>query len=101
MFPDVLWDDHAVPIYKNAQPLNITFTVSKYASETLGQLLRKLRLQMGLEQWEVAKKLRVHRNSVYDWESDRHRPSGKSIERLAQFFRISIKKVGGFRIKTK
>jgi len=71
MFADVLIPDHVVSIYKNSHPVNITFTVSKYRSESLGQFLRKLRLEKGLEQWELAKKLRVHRNSVYEWENDR------------------------------
>jgi len=93
--------DHAVLIYKNSQPVNITFSVSKYGSETMGQLIRKLRLEKGLEQWELAKKLRVHRNTVYEWENDRHGPSGKSIGKLAKFFKVSRKTSKGFKIETK
>jgi hypothetical protein len=40
IFSDVLIPDHAVPIYKNSRPVNITFTVYRYPSETLGQFLR-------------------------------------------------------------
>jgi DNA-binding XRE family transcriptional regulator len=90
-------DARAVQIYKNSHPLSITFTVSKYPSETLGQFLKKLRLEKGLEQWELAKKLRVHRNTIYEWENDRHRPSGKSMERLTKFFRISVKRLEDFK----
>lgn len=81
--------DYAVPIYQNPQPINITFTVSIYPSETLGQLLMKLRLEKGLEQRELARKLRVNRNSVCEWKKDSKRPSRKSMERLVRFFEIS------------
>ena len=80
--------DHAVQIYENHEPLCITFRVSRYPSETLGQVLRRLRLEKGLEQRELARKLRVHRNSVCEWENDKHRPSGETMERLTRFFKI-------------
>jgi transcriptional regulator with XRE-family HTH domain len=79
--------------------LSITFTVSKYPSETLGQLLRRLKLEKGLEQRELAKKLRVHRNTIYEWENDRNGPYRKSIERLAKFFKISAKTLESFRME--
>jgi DNA-binding XRE family transcriptional regulator len=91
----------AVPIYKTDNYAKITFSVSKYPTKTLGQLLRKLRLEKGLEQLELAKKLRVHRNSIYDWESDRHKPYGKSMERLARFFRIGIKRLEDYKMEGK
>jgi len=72
----------------------------RYPAETLGQVLRRLRLEKGLERKELARKLRVHRNSIYEWESDRHRPSGRSMERLAKFFRISIKRLEDFRMES-
>jgi DNA-binding transcriptional regulator YiaG len=90
-------DDHAVPIYKNSQPVKITFTVSKYATRTLGELIRELRLEKGLEQRELAKRLGVHRNTVYDWETDRHRPSPKNMGRLVQLLGISRKRLGVFK----
>ena len=90
--------DHAVQSYKNHEPLFITFTISRYPSETLGQVLRRLRLERGLEQGELARKLRVLRNTVYEWENDRHRPSGKNMERLAKFFKISAKTLEGLKV---
>jgi DNA-binding XRE family transcriptional regulator len=63
-------DDHAVQIHKNSHPVNITFSVSKYPSDTLGELLKKLRLEKGLELKQLAKRLRVHRNTVYEWENE-------------------------------
>jgi len=46
--------------------VNITFTVSKHPSETFGQFIKKLRLQKGLEQRELARKLTVRGNTVYE-----------------------------------
>lgn len=54
-------------------------------------------MENGLEQWELAKKIRVHRNTVYEWENDRKGPSKKSIERLVRFFRISEVKLKKFK----
>jgi len=67
----------------------------------LGQVLRRLRLERGLEQGELARKLRVHRNTVYEWENDRKGPSGKSIWKLTKFFRISIKGLEDLKMKRK
>jgi DNA-binding XRE family transcriptional regulator len=89
MFPDGFSLARVAQISKNSHHLAITFTVSKYRSETFGQLLRKLSLKKGLEQRELARKLRVHKNTVYEWENDRKGPSIKSMERLVQFFRRS------------
>jgi transcriptional regulator with XRE-family HTH domain len=91
-------DDHAV---KNSHPLNITFTVSKYPSKSLGQFLRKLRVEKGLEQKELAEKLQVHRNTVYERESDRHSPSAKNMEGLVRFFKVGAKTWGDFKTEKK
>jgi DNA-binding XRE family transcriptional regulator len=90
-------DDHAVPIYKNSHSLSITFTVSKYLSETLGQFLKKLRLERGLEQRQLARIVRVHRNTVYEWENDRKGPSKKKLKTLAQFFKVSRESLSSLR----
>jgi len=97
MLADVIRHDRAVPIYKNSRSLSITFTVSRYPSETLGQFLRKLRLEKRLEQGQLAKKLRVHRDTVYEWENDRKNPSGKNMERLAKFLKIDAKILEDFK----
>lgn len=94
-------DDHAVPIYQNPQPINITFTISRYPSKTLGQLLKRLRLEKGLEQWELAKRLRVNKNSVCEWENDRKVPSRKSMDGLARFFGIGRNTLEEFKTERK
>jgi transcriptional regulator with XRE-family HTH domain len=89
----------AVHIYKTDDYAKITFSVSKYPAKTLGQLLKKLRLEKELEQRELIKKLRVNKNSVYEWENDRKKPSRESMERLAKFFRISREALEDLRMK--
>jgi len=101
MFPDAFTHDHAVQIYKKSHTFKITFTVSKYPSETLGQFLKKLRFERGLEQRELARKLRVHRNTVYEWENDRKGPSRKNMERLARLFKIGRKTLEDSKIEGK
>jgi transcriptional regulator with XRE-family HTH domain len=71
--------------------------VSKYPIKTLGQFLRKLRTEKGLERKELAKKLRMHKNTIDDWENDRHKPSAKSVERFGKFFKINRKKLEDFK----
>jgi ribosome-binding protein aMBF1 (putative translation factor) len=46
-------------------------------------------LEKGWERKELAKKLRVHKNTVCEWENDRKRPSGKGMERLIRFFKVT------------
>jgi transcriptional regulator with XRE-family HTH domain len=48
------------------------------------------------EQRELVKKLRVNKNSVYEWENDRKKPSKESMEKLAKFFRISKRMLEDF-----
>jgi transcriptional regulator with XRE-family HTH domain len=64
-------------------------------------LIRKPRLEKRLEQRELARRLRVNRNSVCEWENDRNNPSGESIERLAEFFRMSRKRLGDLKMEGK
>jgi len=64
-------------------------------------LIKKLRLEKGLEQRELAGKIGVSGTSVYNWENDRKRPSRKSMERLVKFFKISRKKSDDYQIEKK
>lgn len=54
-----------------------------------------------MEQRELARKIDVSEVSVYNWENDRRRLSGKSIETLAKFFRISRKTLEDLKRETK
>jgi DNA-binding XRE family transcriptional regulator len=101
MFADVFPPARAVSIYKTDDYAKITFSVSKYPTKTLGQFLKKLRLEKGLEQRELVKKLRVNKNCVYEWEKDRHRPSAKNMERLARFFGMGRKALEELKMERK
>jgi transcriptional regulator with XRE-family HTH domain len=54
-----------------------------------------------LEQRESAERLRVTQNSIYNWETERKRPSTESMERLAGFFGISRKALEDFKREVK
>jgi DNA-binding XRE family transcriptional regulator len=45
-------------------------------------------LEKGLEQWKLPKKLRVHRNTFYEWEKDCKGPSRRSMERLVKLLKM-------------
>lgn len=60
-----------------------------------------MRLEKGLKQKELAKKLRVHRNTVYEWENDRKGPSRESMKKLAKFFKIGSKILEDFKTDRK
>ncbi|MCD5408797.1 MEDS domain-containing protein [Candidatus Bipolaricaulota bacterium] len=51
-----------------------------------GQLVRKLREQMGLSQWELAEPLGVHWVTVSRWESGRVEPRTEYLHELAPLF---------------
>ena len=53
--------------------------------KTIGDHLRKHRIELGLEQTEVAAKLGVCRNSLQHWEQNRGTPLPKQMPAIIQF----------------
>jgi DNA-binding XRE family transcriptional regulator len=53
--------------------------------KTLGDHLRKKRLDLKLLQHEVAEKLNVHETSVYNWENNRYDPSSRLLPEIIRF----------------
>jgi transcriptional regulator with XRE-family HTH domain len=53
--------------------------------KTLGDHLRKRRLDLGLLQKDVAQRLGVNKDYVYYWETNRYAPSLQMIARIIQF----------------
>ncbi len=53
--------------------------------ETLGDHLRKRRLDRGLTQKELAAMLGVDETSVYNWEKNRCRPARQMMQKIAAF----------------
>jgi DNA-binding XRE family transcriptional regulator len=68
--------------------------ISKYAlaikrypqrPQTIGDHLRRRRLDLGLEQMDVAKTLRVHRASVQNWENNLYEPTAHMCAKIHAF----------------
>lgn len=55
----------------------------KPLNEKLGEQLRKIRLQKGMSQGDIAKKLGVHRSYISGIERGIRNPTVKNLERLA------------------
>ena len=78
-------DDHAFLIGEKSKFIKVRFRVSRYAlinTSTFGGWLRQRRLEMGLMQKELAKKIGVSKSSVYEWENGRKKPLKKNLERI-------------------
>lgn len=66
------------------QPLRLWFRISRYPDKTLGQRIRKARLEKGLYQVDLAKRLKVSEMTIVNWENDRTRPVKMHANRLKE-----------------
>ncbi len=57
---------------------------------TFGEKLKKLRIENGLTQDELAQKIYVSRTAVSKWETDNGYPSIESLKQLSNLFNVSI-----------
>lgn len=67
-----------------AQPYNESETAS------FTERLKELRKEKGLNQTEIAKELHISQQTYSQWESDKRNPSQKPLEKLANFFNVSV-----------
>ena len=51
--------------------------------------LRSLRIQKGMTQTELAARLEVSQNAIFNWESGKREPSADNIEKLAKALEVS------------
>ena len=58
--------------------------------ETLGERLKKLRMERGLTQEQLAGQLHVTRQAVAKWESDNGTPDVDNLVRLADAFGVTL-----------
>ena len=72
------------------QTLKLSIKISRYPDKTLGQKIRKARLENGLLQVDLAKKIGVDEMSIVNWELDRNIPTKKSHRRLREVLGITI-----------
>lgn len=55
-----------------------------------GERLGKLRLEKGLSQAELGRRLEVHRSVVASYETNRAFPSVAVLKKMAELFRVSV-----------
>ena len=75
-------DNREVPSYKNSHPLVITLRISLYPDRTLGERIKKWRLERGLFQKDLAKLIGVDEMTIVNWEKGRTKPTEKNMEKL-------------------
>ncbi|WP_051539798.1 helix-turn-helix domain-containing protein [Clostridium ihumii] len=56
---------------------------------TLGNRLKKLRMNKNLEQKDLAQILKVHKGTISNWENDKRNPDNDMIVKIANFFNCS------------
>jgi DNA-binding XRE family transcriptional regulator len=81
--------NRAVSNYKNSHSLVITLRVSLYPAKTLGEGIRKWRLEQGLFQKNLAKMIGVDERTIVNWEKGRKKPAKKNLEKLQKHLEIS------------
>ena len=75
----------AFPIPKDGQFQVIRFTVSRFASIDTSKpcdLIRQKRLEKGWFQAELAEKLRVPEDTIYNWENEGSMPEKRYLDKL-------------------
>ncbi len=83
---------HAVANDNNPKFFKINFRIPKkepIESTSLGQNIKKLRMEKGLYQKDLAKLLDVCEMTVVNWEMDKVVPLKKSLERLNKVLEIN------------
>ena len=60
---------------------------------SLGEKIRARRLELGLDQLDVAQRLDVAQSSVCDWEKGNMRPGRARLPEIAKVLRIPVRKI--------
>ena len=76
--------NRAAPNYKNSCPLVITLRLSRHPDRTLGEQIKKWRLERGLFQKDLAKMIGVNEMTIVNWEKGRALPTEKNIEGIKE-----------------
>ena len=51
--------------------------------------LKQLRLEASMTQKELAQKLNVSQNSIFNWENEKRVPSLEMVDQIAYFFNVN------------
>lgn len=62
---------------------------------TIGETMKKLRLDRGLSVWEVEELTGIAHNSIYGYESDRHAPGVIAAMDLADLYGVTLDELVG------
>ena len=57
---------------------------------TIGDVIRKLRIEQGLYQKELAEGIGVDEMTIVNWEKSRTRPGGKHMKSLGEYFSLNL-----------
>ncbi|MGA2319037.1 MAG: helix-turn-helix transcriptional regulator [Thermodesulfobacteriota bacterium] len=74
--------NHSPPNYKISYSLAIILRLSLYPDQTLGERIKKWRVERGLLQRDLAKLIGVDEMTIVNWEKGRIKPTQKNIERI-------------------
>jgi len=77
---------HAAPNYKNSHLLVITLQMSLHPDRTLGERIKKWRVEQGLFQVDLAKRIGVSEMTIVNWEKGRTKPTEKNLGRIKRVF---------------
>jgi DNA-binding XRE family transcriptional regulator len=78
--------NRAVQNYKDSNPLVITLRLFLCHDQTLGERIKKWRLEQGLFQRDLAKMIGVDEMTIVNWEKRRTKPMNKNLERIKTVF---------------
>jgi DNA-binding XRE family transcriptional regulator len=79
--------NHSPPNYKISYSLAIILRLSLYPDQTLGERIKKWRLEQGLIQRDMAKMIGVDEMSIVNWETGKTEPRKMNLEKLKAILR--------------
>jgi DNA-binding XRE family transcriptional regulator len=89
---------HAFGINKQpeneASPVELLLRVPRLPGQTLGERIRRFRLEKGLYQTQLGELAGVDEMTIVSWEKDRTVPRGERLRRLAQALGIRREQLG-------
>ena len=73
--------------------LNYQLCIIQLGGAEMKMTLRALRVNQGLTQFEVAKELKIHFQTLRNWEVGKIIPSKKKLEMLAKYYGTETKNI--------
>ncbi len=75
-------------------PVELFLCLPRFPGRTLGERIRRFRLEQGLYQAQLAKRVGVDEMTIVNWEKDRSAPRGSRLARLAEALGVEIEELG-------